>query len=1089
MRWRLGLDLGSGSIGWCAFLLDQQDRPMSILGAGVHIFGDGRAPARGDVRGLPLAAERRAARAMRRRRDRFKRRQGALLRHLVADGLLPADDESRQSLKALDPYELRTRALDTPLTLHQLGRALLHLNRRRGFKSNRKTERDGKEAGKIAVGIDRLTTAMKEAGARTLGEFLHMRRCSASGANAIPSVRARLRPETDSKGDGYDFYPGRALIEAEFDAIWEAQHLHHPMQLTSDVHARLYEIIFHQRPLKAPVVGRCTLLPEETRLPKAHPLFQRRRLLEELNALMILEPGQPAEPLTLEQRNVLLLRLSDRKSVSFDSLRKLLKLPAHTRFNKETEGRDSLTGDEVAAELGGRTRFGKRWFSLTSEEQWAIVSHLIEEEDAVQLHDWLRERWGVTRDQADAIARARLPEGYGRFGLTATLALIDALKGSVVVYSDAVKTAGLGHHSDFRTADAYDFLPYYGRVLERHILPGTADPGDPEEMRIGRLTNPTVHIGLNQLRQLVNLLVRRFGRPHQIAMEIARELKQSDEDRKRASRTAAENRRHALIRSEKLLEVQISDTGANRARLKLWEELNPDNVLDRRCVYTGIQISMAMLFSDIVEIDHILPFDATLDDSLGNRILCMREANRFKRKRTPFEAWGHTAEWDAIAERAARLPVSKRWRFAPDAMDRYRSEGGFAARHLVDTQYLSRIAREYLSALYPETGKGSNHVWVSPGRLTEMVRRKLGLNDLLPDHNYAGPVTQAKNRLDHRHHAIDAAVVGIVDRAQLQAISRASGLTGADGREEIVIPEPFPGFRNALGQAVNAIVVSHRPDHGVTSKVGLARGRDQTVARLHNDQAYGLTGQQDANGNDLVVHRALLTSLNSKQFDEGSTGAIVRDARLRDALRKFTAGYEGKAFEARLTAFPKLGPLEYRGIRRVRLIEPLRVIPIRDAKGRAYKGYKGNSNYRFDVWELPDSSWRAEVVSMFDAHQPGWTSTVRASCPTARKVLSLQRDDLIAIEPAGAPRQLMRVVKFGLNGQVTLAAPQESGDLKARDKLPNDQDPFKYISPTASGLKQARARQVRIDKIGRVFDPGFPARKTTRKTRRAVTDI
>src|SRR3546814_10998316 len=91
-------------------------------------------------------------------------------------------------------------------------------------------------------------------------------------------------------------------------------------------------------------------------------------------------------------------------------------------------------------------------------------------------------------------------------------------------------------------------------------------------------------------------------------------------------------------------------------------------------------------------------------------------------------------------------------------MDRFKDESGFLPRHLVDTQYLSRLAREYLASLYPGRGDGSSHVWVSPGRLTEMVRRKLGLNDLLPDHNYGGG-DQPKNRLDHRHNAIDAAVV------------------------------------------------------------------------------------------------------------------------------------------------------------------------------------------------------------------------------------------------------------------------------------------------------------------------------------------
>ncbi|PTD17317.1 type II CRISPR RNA-guided endonuclease Cas9 [Sphingomonas fennica] len=1093
MKWRLGGDLGTNSFGWAAIGLDEEGKPCTILAAGSRIFSDGRDP----KSGASLAVDRRDARAMRRRRDRFKQRQRALLDHLTRDGLFPADIAGRKTLERLDPFELRARALDEALPLHHIGRAFFHLNQRRGFKSNRKTDRRADDdAGKIAIGIDRLRDAIVESGARTFGEFLHRRRAAASDPNAIPSVRARLRPETGegAKGDGYDFYPGRTLIEHEFREIWDAQAPHHPDILTRDVYKRLFEIVFHQRPLKAPQVGTCTLVPGEKRLPKAHPLFQRRRLLEELNALMIVRPGEKAERLTREERDLLLLKLKDKGKVAFASLRKLLKLDPDARFNKESENRTDLKGDEVAALMGAKARFGNLWAHLSAEAQWEVVERLgaveSDEDDRV-FREWLIAAHGLSPDQAKAVAAAHLPQGYGRFGLTATTRLIDALRdaanvdGRVIVYSEAVERAGLGHHSDFRTGAVHVELPYYGAVLERHIMPGTGEPSDPEEMRIGRLTNPTVHIGLNQLRRVVNRLIRIYGPPAEIAIELARDLKLTDDDKKRLNRENNENRLAAERRSEKLMAIGQPDTGANRALLRLWEELNPGNVLDRRCVYTGQQISIEMLFSGAVDIDHILPFSDTLDDSNANKIVCMREANRAKRKRSPYEAWGHMPQWEEIAARAAQLPRNKRWRFEPDAMERFRDGGGFLARHLVDTQYLARLAREYLASLYPETGEGSGHIWVSPGRLTEMVRRKLGLNDLLPDHNYAGG-DQAKNRLDHRHHAIDAVVVAIVDRAMLQKIARASGQEGAEGRERIIIPEPWQGFRDDLRIAINSIIVSHRADHGTAAKAGLAKGLDATAGRLHNDIAYGLTGERDARGNNIVVHRVPLGSLK-KPADIDR----VRDPELRVALGDFARGLEGKLFERAIHEFSTRGPLPFRGIRRVRVVEPLTVIPIRDREGRIYKGYKGDSNYRYDVWELPDGKWvtnwkdkdgnsLSSIVSMFDAHQSQGQPRPH---PAARKVLSLHQNDLLAIEREGEERKLMRVVKFGQNGQITLAEPQQAGDLKRRDAMPNDQDPFKYFAPTCGGLKRARARQVRVDELGRIVDPGFPARTARRRTR------
>lgn len=1112
MAWRLGVDLGANSLGWIAIQLGDQNKPNAILATGSRIFSDGRDP----KSGASLAVDRRDARAMRRRRDRFKQRQRALIKHLTRDGFFPTDPAERKTLQGLDPFELRARALDEALPLHHIGRAFFHLNQRRGFKSNRKADRKADdEAGKIAVGIDRLRGAIAEAeatagaepGSWTFGKFLHERRAAATDPNAIPGVRTRLRPETGegAKGDGYDFYPGRALIEEEFAAIWEAQAPHHPETLTPEVYQRLFEIVFHQRPLKAPQVGTCTLRPGEDRLPKAHPLFQRRRLLEELNALMIVRPGEKAERLTRQHRDALWSKLKQSKAVKFESLRKALKLDPDARFNKESENRTELKGDEVAALMGSKTRFGSRWLDMLAEEQWAILEALEKTESDTEVAAFragIERDYGLSADQSKMVANAHLPPGYGRFGLTATSGLIDALRdgtdadGRVIVYSEAVQQAGFTHHSDFRTGEVHDRLPYYGVALERHIMPGTGEPSDPEEMRVGRLTNPTVHIGLNQLRRVVNRLIEAYGPPAEIAIELARELKKTDEEKKRLSRESNDNRLAAERRSQKLLAIGKPDTGANRALLKLWEELNPDNVLDRRCPYSGVQISIEMLFSPngVVQVDHILPFGATLDDSNGNKTVCLREANQIKRKRSPYEAaadlrnrFGLDAEWDAIAARAAVMH-KKRWRFAPDAMDRFKDESGFLSRHLKDTQYLSRLAHDYLGSLYPDRGEDSRPIWVSPGRITALARRKLGLDrGMLPNDNLVSSYGEgAKNRLDHRHHAIDAAVVAIVDRSMLQQIARTSGQEGAEGRERIHIPEPWEGFRDDLRTAVNAITVSHRADHGTASKAGLPKGKDATAGRLHNATAYGLTGETDARGNSIVVHRVPLAALKKADIDK------VRDPVLKAALHRFTKDLEGKAFEKAIADFPVLGALPFRGIRRVRIVEPWTVIPIRDRNGTIYKGYKGDSNYRYDVWELPDGKWvtnwkdkegnsHSSIVSMFEAHQNGDPPRPH---PAARKILSLHQNDLLAIERDGAERQLMRVVKFGQNGQITLAEPQQAGDLKRRDATPNDEDPFKYFAPTCGGLKKARARQVRIDELGRVLDPGFPARTALRRTRK-----
>ncbi len=1054
MATRLGLDIGTNSIGWCLYDGD------TIRDTGVRIFSDGRDP----KSGASLAVDRRNARAMRRRRDRYVRRRSALLEAMIETGLMPADSDDARALTGFDPYVLRAEALDKSLAPHLLGRALFHLNQRRGFKSNRKAERraaDDKDGGKVATAAKALDTAMREAGARTYGEFLAGRE----------GKRVRMRAE----GDGYDFYPERRHLEAEFDAIWAAQAAHDPGALTDIVRDRLRRIIFFQRRLKVPEVGGCTFFNEEARLPKAHPLFQERRLFEEVNQLEIAKAGAASRKLTRDQRELIILKLKSAKTASFSGLAKLLKLADGESFNKASENRTGLMGDEIFASFNDKKAFGPRWAHFDSSTQWEIIDRVAEEEDPVRLHEWLITTHAVTECQAEAIGKVRLPEGHGRLGETASRLILAELKKDVVSYDKAVEAALGKSHSDFRTGEVLDRLPYYGEILTREIPPGSLNPEDTAEVRWGKITNPTVHIGLNQLRRLVNAIIKIHGLPDNIIVELARELKLNEKEKAEHNKRIGANTRAAQDRSKKLLESEQRDSGSNRARLKLWEDLNPDNPLDRGCPFCGRHIGQLALFTDETEIEHIIPYSRSFDDSAANKVIAHRSCNREKGNRTPWEAWGHTERWSIIADQVSRLHKSKQWRFAPDAMERFERDGGFIARQLTDTQYLSRMARTYLSSLYPD----SAGVFVIPGRMTAMLRRLWGLNELLPDHNYVeNPHSNApKNRLDHRHHAIDAAVVGATTRSLLNEISRAAARAENQNLDKLFVdlPKPWESFRDDLRDALGRIVISHKADHGRKGRP--SKGKDTTAARLHNDTAYGLTGLTSDNGLPIVVHRVPLLSLKPADIIDPIR---IPDSALQRALYAATDGLSGKDFEKALAAFSKSDAV-FKGIRHVRVREALTVIPVRDSTGRAFKAYKGDANARFDVWRMPDGAWvsswkdkdgqrQSGIVSMFDAHQPGLSE--RRPHPAAKRVLSLRQNDLVAIEQEGQARKIMRVVKFSAGGQITLAEHQEAGSLKARDATSSDLDPFRYFYSSAGGLKKVNARQIRIDELGRVFDPG-----------------
>ena len=180
-QFRLGLDLGTNSIGWAAVEVDENGEPCGLMDMGVRIFPDGRNP--GD--GPSLAANRRVPRGQRRRRDRYVKRRSILMKSLVECDLMPASERERKSLASADPYTLRARALDHALMPFELGRVLFHLNQRRGFKSNRKAVGDDEsEAKKTRDQIDELRRRMSESGARTLGEYLATRRMRGGAVRA-----------------------------------------------------------------------------------------------------------------------------------------------------------------------------------------------------------------------------------------------------------------------------------------------------------------------------------------------------------------------------------------------------------------------------------------------------------------------------------------------------------------------------------------------------------------------------------------------------------------------------------------------------------------------------------------------------------------------------------------------------------------------------------------------------------------------------------------------------------------------------------------------------------------------------------------
>jgi CRISPR-associated endonuclease Csn1 len=1030
MSFRLGLDLGANSIGWSAVTLDAQGQPCALLDLGVRVYPDGRDP----KKYTSLAAQRRGPRSMRRNRDRYLQRRTKLLNALTRAGLMPADEAERKKIAKGDPYKLRSESLTRALEPEELGRVLFHINQHRGFKSNRKTDLGNKDGGLINEAARETEALLQRTGHATIGSLLAKRH-----ADRQP-VRVRLAGS--GKSAKYEFYPQRAMVEREFDTIWAVQSAWNP-RLTAALGANLRDIIFSQRDLRPAIVGKCWLEPDQDRAPRAMPTAQRFRIAQTVAHLRYSQPGIPERALSDKQRDVLLSLLYRGSDQTVATLWRKLGLPPETDFNCRD---DKLVGCAVASRLGGKKCLGPAWHALPLSTQDAAVRALLEadtDEEAILALLAL----GLTRPMAEKAAATSLPDGHAALSARALGKILPSLEAGQT-YDKAVQSAGYPHHSDRRTGEIRDRLPYYGEVLYQRIGTGTGKVDDIEEKRLGKAPNPTVHVALNEIRRLVNAIIETHGAPAEIVVETLRDLGRSAEQRRAYEAEQKKNRDANERRKKEILGLGFKVNATNLMRLRLLEEQAKDPK-QRCCPYSGTFISARLALSDAVEDDHILPFAVTLDDSAANRVLVMRDSNRRKGKRSPFEAFGHTSDWPDILARAALLPDNKKWRFAPDALEKFAKDGDFLARHLTDSATIARWAVEYLGIIAPEK------VRAVPGRLTALLRHALGLNS----RSVLGKGSAHKDRTDHRHHAIDAVAVALTDRGMLQRVTRAAKAADATGgRLTLEIEPPWEGFVADIAARLGTVIVSYKPDTG-------------WQGALHNDTSYGLLrgGRRDPNHN--VVLRRPLETLADWKPDDARHG--IKDDALADRIANILAvpdTAERKRQLGEVTHHPG-GNL----VRSVKTTERLDVRPIRSRQtGAPYRGVKLDSNHRFEIWRQPDGSLKQFIVSTFDAAQAAEAARLGRPVPkqdrhpAAKLIMRLHKNDMVAFGH-GETRKIHVVVKMS-GGSVQLAEHQEAGRLKARND--DKSDPFKYISASVTRLRAEQARKVHVRPDGRILDPG-----------------
>ena len=1082
----LGLDLGVMSIGWAAVEIRtkkngdaDRNSPVGILDMGVRRFDAGVSGTQEEIRkgkDQSHATDRRNARSARRLSWRRKRRKQRVYRLLVKHGLLPETDGTPESitnsLQALDrqlhkkhvtpgdrhagnvvPYTLRALALTEQLEPFELGRAIYHLAQRRGFLSNRKAPpKKDEDEGVVKASISQLYDDIEASGCETLGEYL-----------------SNVDAEGDTRSDDHSRIRGRwterKMYIDEFNLILERQLKYHDQLGNEDFTKELRDAIFDQRPLKsqASLIGTCDLVPGRRRAAKACLPFQQFRLMQKLNDLTYIDGSGEKRELDTDQKSRLRDELLATGDLTWARVRKIIGLGTKNKetglplFSHEEGGDKKLVGDRTSAKL--ISKIPDKFASLSREEQTELVDEIRSYADEEMLAKRLRERWSLSDAEATEVSALRFEPGYGSLSRKAIAILIPKLDAGMQLQSAIKDSPEL---SDRRETPLWPLLPPQGDNAKLW-----KENRRPDRLIYESFSNPTVARSLSELRKVVNALIRRYGRPEFIRVELARDLKNSRT--RRADLSKRRDRNQAIRAAAKVaIEQEYGNDHPSRSDIEKWLLAEECGFI---CPYSGKPIPRSKVLTAEFEIEHIVPFSLSFDNSFANKTLSHRDWNRDKGNRTPFAAFGSRKDWAQIVQRVKRF-------FGPYArtkLDRFLreqpEESDFIERQLSETRYLARQATDYLSLLYggiveprEEDAVGRRRVLVTPGRATSLLRKGWQLEAVTGG---------AKNRKDHRHHAIDALIIALTQDGFLKKLSQAAERANEMQLSRLTteIDPPWKSFIKDAKTSYERINVSCRPNRKLNGG-------------LHKETVFSRPLHEQNAGNETPKFFAVRKPLVSLTKNE--VGNIVDD-RVREIVMEHLNNHDGdlKAAFSDPNQHPSLPTKSGRPIPIHRVRVRRREKPRRIGKKTSERYVVPGANHHLQIISQLDengqeSRWVGRVVSRLDAMTKfrnwkssdhvasGATSPLRQSLAGDREELrfSLMPGDHLLIDLEDEKQVLCRVNNIS-ESDIEL---QRHNDARSATELRKISGGRIRRSPET--LRRDNARKVEVSPLGEVFPSG-----------------
>lgn len=936
--YRLGLDVGIKSVGWCVLECDENGEPIQINALNSRIFDAAEQP----KTGASLAEPRRNARGLRRRIRRKSFRLERIRKLFSENGieLFETQDDLiclKDEYKNLDVVKLRSDALDKKLTEAEFARVLYSLARHRGFKSNKREGAKDSDEGKLLGSIRKSEEQMRESGMRTRGEQLYKK------------YLLEGKP-VHNKGGDYSMCVSRDILVKEIELLFEKQKEFGNNFATDENKEKYLDIFLSQRNFdEGPGKGsqytgshdvkKCEIYRDEDVAAKGTYTSEWATIYQKINNLSIICGGDRRR-LSNEERQIAVELAKKVDKVSYKAFRKAIKLDDDYRFSalnysekkksdkKKNEGESKSDVVEINDVVDSLACEDKGDF-ITAKNSNKIVKALNDNlKSDIELIDEIAEICTKYKSEnlfRNAIAESKIiggrldeetieklskidMKGYGHLSLHVLREILPYLEEGMV-YSDAMQKAGHNHSE---------------HNFEKQKFLGTKEVYD----AIGGVTSPVVKRALSQTVKVIDAVIRQYGSPYAINIELARDMSMTKDERDKLKKEndtrAAKNE---AIR-ENIAKLNAMPNSTNVLKYKLYEEQ------DHKCAYSMETLDINHLFEDgYYEIDHIIPYSRSFDDSFNNKVLVLKRENQNKRNSTPveyFERIGRDydevlAFWKAVYQKRNR----KKLEFL---QKKEINESEWKNRALNDTRYASRmlanLIKDYL--LFDEKSKDKyGRVETVKGAITSYLRRFWGVQKIREDGD--------------KHHAVDAAIIACVTPKTKNKIERYNQIKESrkmrngqyvledgeicdsdyyDKNSHLVLPYPYKEFINELDARVmdEPVLMQNKLRLLGFNENYLMNAKPFVVSRMTSRKAKGCINEATVfsskyadnkyptvcDGNNVIVKRTALANL--KLDKNGEINGYFQpegDVALYNALKQRLVEFDGDAKKAFATPIRK----------------------------------------------------------------------------------------------------------------------------------------------------------------------------------------